>query len=90
MLILLMIRTQVQLPEDLYRDAERVASDREVTLTEIVRLGLEYMVHNSPARQRPISGEWTPPAPRRLGQFRTSPEQWRELASAMGGPNAVD
>ena len=39
-----MTRTQIQLPDDLYRRAKALAADREVSLAELVRNGLEYML----------------------------------------------
>lgn len=39
-----MIKTQVQIPDDLYRAAKRVARERELSLAEVMRRGLEYIV----------------------------------------------
>jgi len=75
-----MIRTQVQLPDELYRDAKRVAAEHEMTLAEVVRRGLEHMVRIYPRREE-ADDAWQPPMPRRLGPFRASEEAWRELAS---------
>jgi hypothetical protein len=75
-----MIRTQVQLPDELYRDAKRVAREHDMTLAEVVRRGLEYMVRIYP-RRNTASDIWHPPTPRRLGPFRVSEDEWRELAN---------
>ncbi|BBY06255.1 antitoxin [Mycobacterium noviomagense] len=75
-----MIRTQVQLPDELYRDAKRVAREHEMTLAEVVRRGLEHMVEIYPPRDA-ASDTWQPPTPRRLGSFRVTQEAWRELAN---------
>ena len=60
-----MIRTQVQIPGELYANAKRVAARREISLSELVRRGLEYMIAvsavNGPAE------EWTLPKARSLG-----------------------
>ena len=40
-----MTRTQRQLPDDLYRRAKALANDREISLAELVRNGLEYMLN---------------------------------------------
>ncbi|MFI5777454.1 antitoxin [Nocardia sp. NPDC051570] len=74
-----MIRTQVQLPDELYRDAKRIAEEHEMTLAEVVRRGLEHMVRIYPARDAGTD-VWQPPKPRRLGAFRAPEEAWRELA----------
>ena len=38
-----MIKTQVQIPDDLYRKAKRLAEEREWSFAEVMRRGLEYM-----------------------------------------------
>lgn len=75
-----MIRTQIQLPDDLYRDAKRLAEEHEITLAEVVRRGLEHMIRIYPPRHAGPSG-WRPPEPRRLGRFLAPEEQWRDLAN---------
>ena len=75
-----MIRTQVQLPDALYHDAKRIASEQELTLAVVVRRGLEHMVQIYPQRDE-ASDTWQPPAPSRLGTFRAPANAWRELAN---------
>jgi hypothetical protein len=75
-----MIRTQVQLPDALYRQAKRVAEEHEMTLAEVVRRGLEHMVRIYPSRDS-ATNTWQPPMPRRLGPFRVSEDEWRDLAN---------
>ncbi|CAN5835692.1 MAG: antitoxin [Euzebyales bacterium] len=75
-----MVRTQVQLPDELYRAAKRVAAEQEITLAEVVRRGLEHMLRIYPPRDD-TGGGWQLPAPRHLGRFRTPVERWRELAN---------
>lgn len=75
-----MIRTQVQLPDELYRDAKRLAEEHEMTLAEVVRRGLEHMVRIYPRRDT-APDTWRPPTPRRLGAFRASENMWRVLAN---------
>jgi hypothetical protein len=36
-----MTRTQVQLPDELYRAAKQLAEEHEITLAEVVRRGLD-------------------------------------------------
>ena len=76
-----MIRTQVQLPDGLYRDAKRIAEEQEMTLAEVVRRGLEHMVRIYPARDGVSESDWRPPTPRRLGAFQAPEENWRDLAN---------
>lgn len=39
-----MTRTQIQLPDELYRRAKEVAEAREVSLAELIRNGLELLL----------------------------------------------
>ncbi len=72
-----MKRTQIQLPDSLHREATRVAEDKEISLAELVRRGLEYMIAVSPAGDRE-GAVWRMPEPVDLGS--TDPfaaESWR-------------
>lgn len=61
-----MIRTQIQLPEDIYRRAKRLADAREISLAELARRGLEYILSVYPAETKGTD-EWQLPKPMRLG-----------------------
>jgi len=80
-----MIKTQVQLPDDLYSEAKRVAREREISLAEVMRRGLEYIVKVYPPI-RPHQREWTPPPPQSLGRFKASESDWRSLANDPSTP----
>jgi hypothetical protein len=68
-----MIETRLQIPDDLYREAERVAGEREITLGEVVRRGLEYIVRVSPrCRRHDRIG-----TPRHRGHSDTSKPRWK-------------
>jgi hypothetical protein len=61
-----MIRTQIQLPDALYRDLKRVAQEREMSLAEVLRRGAEYITQ----AYRPLTqprGAWKLPGPLDLG-----------------------
>lgn len=45
-----MIKTQVQLPDELYHTAKAIAEQREWSLAEVVRRGLEHMALAYPVR----------------------------------------
>ena len=68
-----MTRTQIQLPDDVYNRARKLCKSREISLAELARRGLEYIL-SVYAAQPGESGEWQPPKPRRLG--------WRGLSDA--------
>ena len=81
-----MVKTQVQLPDSLYQEAKRVAREREISLAEVMRRGLEYIVRVYPPVQGP-SQDWTPPPPRSLGSFQAPDEDWRLLANDPSEPS---
>jgi hypothetical protein len=75
-----MIKAQVQLPDDLYREAKRVARVREMSLAEVLRRGVEYSVRVYP----PVSPDhqpWSPSRLSKLGRFKAPPSDWRSLAN---------
>ena len=57
-----MIKTQIQLPDHLYEQAKRVARERELSLAEVVRRGVEYITRVYPPLPN-AQGDWTLPAP---------------------------
>jgi hypothetical protein len=62
-----MIRTQIQLPDILYSRAKALAEAREISLAELVRNGLEYMLRVS-VHPSESSKAWTLPEPLSLGK----------------------
>lgn len=48
-----MTRTQIQLPDDLYRRAKAFAAQRELSLAEITRRGLELFLERFPGEEHP-------------------------------------
>ena len=55
-----MVRTQVQLPEGLYRKARAFAAEREMSLAELTRRSLELLLERYPAERRPAA-KWRLP-----------------------------
>jgi hypothetical protein len=52
-----MIRTQIQLPEILYKEVQRVAATQEWSIAEVIRRGAESVVRAYPAlKQKPEAG----------------------------------
>jgi hypothetical protein len=76
-----MIRTQIQLPNELYRAAKEFAEQKEWSLAELVRRGLEDILCRYPGKRRMDAG-WELPEPRPLGgdSFFRSPD-WRYEAN---------
>lgn len=73
---------QIQLPDPLYAEAKRIARERQISLAEVMRRGLEYMSRVYPPLHS--TQEWAPPKPKHLGSFNVSPDKWRELANKTG------
>lgn len=67
-----MVKTQIQIPDSLYKEAKRIAREREMSFAEVVRRGLECIVRVYPSLGKRRA--WAPPKPRALG--------WRGLDHA--------
>jgi hypothetical protein len=80
-----MIRTQIQLPDALYREVKRVAAEREMSLAELVRRGLETVLSRFPSHPVPREA-WELPKPQPLGgdSFFNNPD-WRYEINAGHG-----
>ena len=61
-----MIRTQIQLPDQVYERARRVAKAKEISLAELARRGIETILDQYPTPEV-IEAEWTPPRVRSGG-----------------------
>ncbi len=72
-----MIRTQIQLPDELYRASKELAERKEWSLAELVRRGLEGLLTRYPEPPAKAS-EWNLPDARPLGgdAFFAQPD-WR-------------
>ena len=75
----MMTKTQIQLPDDLYRRVKRFASEREWSLAETFRRGVEQLMEVYPEHPAP-SRDWEPPAPRDLGWGGQTAEELHRVA----------
>lgn len=55
-----MTRTQIQLPDELYQRAKRFAAERELSLAELTRRGLELFLERFP-HPAPLREGWKLP-----------------------------
>ena len=55
-----MIKTQIQIPDHLYREAKRIAAEYEMSFADVVRRGLEGVVPAFPPRAEPLT-DWKLP-----------------------------
>jgi hypothetical protein len=73
-----MIKTQVQIPDELFERAKRVAAEYEMSFAEVVRRSLERTLPSYPPRQT----AWQPPEPMSLGvRGVVGNDEWRLLAN---------
>jgi hypothetical protein len=73
-----MVKTQVQIPDALYREAKRIAAENEMSFAEVVRRGLEEIVaHHPPGRSR--ANSWEPPEAHDLGAALVPESEWTAL-----------
>ncbi|MES2657740.1 MAG: hypothetical protein V4689_03930 [Verrucomicrobiota bacterium] len=61
-----MTRTQIQLPDDTFARAKKLCEAREISLAELARRGIEYILSVYSTEQE-ANQEWHPPKPRKLG-----------------------
>lgn len=64
-----MVRTQIQIPDPLYREIKRVARDQEWSIAEVVRRGAEEVVRRYPNCKSTHGPIWSLPPPL-SGQLR--------------------
>ena len=73
-----MVKTQVQIPDALFREAKRLAAENEMSFAEVVRRGLEEIIrHHPPGRSR--AETWTVPEAVDLGEPLAPEEVWTAL-----------
>ena len=83
-----MIRTQIQLPDEIYEKAKKIAAEREISLAELARRGLEYMLRVYTSA--PPAPDWQPPQPKRLGWKGLDEAQLKQAAQATSAEIAMD
>jgi hypothetical protein len=78
-----MTRTQIQLPDDIYARAKKLCEAREISLAELARRGIEYIL-GVYAPESDASRAWHPPVPRRLGWKGLSDVELKVQAQLTG------
>jgi hypothetical protein len=68
-----MVKTQIQLPDDLYESVKQLAKRKQWSLAETLRRGAELLLQQYP-QSHSVQQQWSPPKPRRLG--------WKGLSDA--------
>jgi Arc/MetJ-type ribon-helix-helix transcriptional regulator len=80
-----MVRTEVQLPDELYRELEALAKDKEWSLAEALRRAAEQLLQSYPRRRSP-KAEWKLPGPFSMGEFLMPVDEWRAMAAEREPP----
>jgi hypothetical protein len=72
------VKTQVQLPNDLYRRAKQFAASRELSFAEVIRRGTELLLDVHPGGATLPAAHWVPPQSRDCGWRGLSAKQIRD------------
>ncbi len=73
-----MVRVRIQLPDELYREAKRLCEEREMSMAELARRGIEHMVTTLNRSRK--GAPWLPPRPQPLGWHGLTEEQIKQIA----------
>ena len=81
-----MIKTQIQLSEELYHQLKRFSKAREWSLAETFRRGAELILEVYPGSSLPAE-EWSPPRSSEVGWQGLAAEELRDLAFQDAEPD---
>lgn len=74
------MKTQIQVPEELFAEIKDFALRREWSLAETFRRGAELLLETYPKEAPRARTPWQPPTSRRVGWKGLSADQLRDLA----------
>jgi hypothetical protein len=81
-----MNKTQIQVPDELFRELRSFAKAREWSLAETFRRGAELLLEVYDDKPHPPSKAWRPPVSMDVGWKNLSPEQLRDTAFQDADP----
>jgi len=81
-----MTKTQIQMPEELFRELRAFAKEREWSLAETFRRGAELLLQVYPEHPAGSPAEWVPPTSSKVGWKGLNAELLREAAFADADP----
>ena len=76
-----MVKTQIQIPDELYRRVKRLAEAQEWTLAETLRRGAELLLASRPLPRTAGGWKLNPPANTQLRVDPFAAPTWREDAN---------
>jgi hypothetical protein len=76
-----MIRTQIQLPDPLYREVQRIAREQDWSIAEVMRRGAEAVARAYPPEK---TKNWRLAPPLKATLLVSDPARLREMAQADG------
>jgi len=77
-----MIRTQIQLPDPLYREVRRIAQAQDWSIAEVIRRGAEAVVRSYPPDKKQTRQTWQLPEPLKAQLLVADAARLRDLARA--------
>ncbi len=81
-----MNKTQIQVPEELFRELRAFAKQREWSLAETFRRGAELLLQVYPDKAPPATVTWTPPTSSHVGWKGLTADQLRDAVFADTDP----
>jgi hypothetical protein len=82
-----MTKTQIQVPEDLFREVRAFAKRREWSLAETFRRGAELLLQVYPESSNPTPARWVLPSSLQVGWKGLNAVQLRAAAFEDGDPS---
>ncbi len=74
-----MVKTQIQIPDHLFKEAKRIAAESEISFAQVVRIGLELVLKSRPPGRLPAK-QWKVPKGKNMGAPLVPEDRWTELA----------
>jgi hypothetical protein len=81
-----MIKTQIQMPEDQYRELRAFAARRQWSLAETLRRGAELLMEVYPPAPERAKAGWTPPVSGSAGWKGRGPDALKDAVHQDADP----
>ena len=74
-----MVRTQIQLPDPLYKEVKRIAQEQDWSVAEVLRRGAEAVLRAYPVHKQKKTSSWKLPSPLKAKLLVEDPERMKEM-----------